>query len=137
MIDPGRRRIMKAVRGRDTRPEMAVRRFLHRSGFRYRLHDRSLPGSPDIVLKRHRTVVFVHGCFWHRHPGCPKATIPKTREAFWRAKFAANVTRDLAAMEALTGLGWQVLTVWECNTNTNKALVEALDYLLRASRRRC
>lgn len=113
---------------------MAVRRFLHRSGFRYRLHDRSLPGSPDIVLKRHRTVVFVHGCFWHRHPGCPKATVPKTRKAFWRAKFEANVTRDSATAELLASSGWRVLTVWECCTGSIEDLSEALDYLLRGIR---
>ena len=102
---------MQAVRSRNTGPELAVRRFLHRAGYRFRLHMRSLPGSPDLVLNRYRTVMFVHGCFWHRHPGCRRTTTPKTRHSFWEAKFEANVKRDAAAVEALVTLGWRVVVV--------------------------
>ena len=129
-IDPLRRRIMQRVRRRDTGPELAVRRFLHRAGYRFRLHDRRLPGSPDLVLRKHRTVVFVHGCFWHRHPGCRRTTTPKTRRDFWQTKFAANVARDAAAIRALETLGWRVVVVWECRTRSSSDLAEALQPLL-------
>ena len=135
-VDPLRRRIMRRVRGRDTGPELAVRRFLHRAGYRFRLHDRRLPGSPDLVLRRHRTVVFVHGCFWHRHPGCRRTTTPKTRREFWQTKFAANVARDAAAVRALEALGWRVVVVWECRTRSSADLVEALGPLLSSVRNR-
>lgn len=135
-VDPLRRRIMRRVRGRDTGPELAVRRFLHRAGYRFRLHDRRLPGSPDLVLRRHRTVVFVHGCFWHRHPGCRRTTTPKTRRAFWQTKFAANVARDAAAVRALEALGWRVVVVWECRTHSSADLAEALGALLGSERGR-
>ena len=128
-VDPLRRRIMRSVRSRDTGPELAVRHFLHRAGYRFRLHDRSLPGSPDLVLKRHRTVVFVHGCFWHRHPGCQRTTTPKTRRSFWESKFTANVARDTAAARALKTLGWKVIVVWECQTRSNGDIAKALDPL--------
>lgn len=129
-VDALRRRIMRRVRGRDTGPELAVRRFLHRAGYRFRLHDRRLPGSPDLVLRRHRTVVFVHGCFWHRHRGCRRTTTPKTRREFWRRKFTANVARDAAAVRALETLGWRVVVVWECRTRSSGDLAEALEPLL-------
>ena len=129
-VDPLRRRIMRRVRGRDTGPELAVRRFLHRAGYRFRLHDRRLPGSPDLVLRRHRTVVFVHGCFWHRHPGCRRTTTPKTRRDFWLTKFADNVARDASAVRALEALGWRVVVVWECRTRASADLAEALEPLL-------
>lgn len=105
---------MSANRRRDTKPEMIVRRDLHRHGFRFRLDVRKLPGSPDVVLGRFRAAVFVHGCYWHRHPGCRFATTPKTRAAFWEEKFARNVERDLAAVVSLKELGWRVAIVWEC-----------------------
>ena len=134
-VDPVRQRIMKSVRSRNTGPELAVRRFLHGAGLRYRLHDRSLPGSPDLVFKRYRAVVFVHGCFWHRHPGCSRATTPKTRTDFWRAKFDANVVRDHAAIAALEERGWRVLVVWECSTRSSTDLARVLSPLfgLRSS----
>ena len=131
-VDALRREIMRRVRSRDTGPELAVRRFLHRAGYRFRLHDRRLPGSPDLVLRRHRTVVFVHGCFWHRHRGCPRTTTPKTRREFWRTKFRANVARDAAAVRALETLGWRVVVVWECRTGSSSDLAEALKPLLGA-----
>lgn len=105
---------MSRVSARDTKPERSVRKILHQSGLRFRLHRGSLPGTPDIVLPRHRTVVFVHGCFWHRHPGCRKASVPKSRTEFWTAKFDRNVQRDLTNTEALAEAGWKVVIIWEC-----------------------
>jgi DNA mismatch endonuclease (patch repair protein) len=109
-----RSRMMSGIRGRNTKPELVVRRYLHRAGLRYRLHVKSLPGRPDIVLARHRAVVFVHGCFWHRHPGCRFAYSPKSREDFWRAKLDGNAQRDAVVVEALSRLGWRVFVLWEC-----------------------
>jgi DNA mismatch endonuclease (patch repair protein) len=108
-----RSRMMSGIRGRDTKPELIVRSFLHRAGLRFRLHAK-LPGKPDLVLAKHRTAVFVHGCFWHRHEGCRFATTPKTSAAFWRDKFAANVRRDTRVQQQLEELGWRVLVIWEC-----------------------
>jgi DNA mismatch endonuclease (patch repair protein) len=105
---------MSRIRGKDTGPEMHLRSLLHRAGFRYRLHQPSLPGKPDLVLPRYRTVIFVHGCYWHRHSGCRNATTPSTRKEFWLAKFRATVKRDARALENLTIQGWRVMTVWEC-----------------------
>lgn len=119
--------IMRAVRRAHTKPEVLVRKALHALGLRFRLHAKLLPGSPDIVLTKHQTVVFVHGCFWHRHPGCKYATTPKTRQEFWIPKFEGNVARDARKEAQLQELGWRVLIVWECET---KDLV-ALDVRLR------
>ena len=105
---------MSRIRGKDTGPERLVRSLIHRMGYRFRLHVDGLPGKPDVVLPRLRTVVFVHGCFWHRHPGCSKAYTPKSRTEFWQKKFEANVARDQAAASAIAAMGWRVLTVWEC-----------------------
>lgn len=105
---------MSRIRGKDTGPERAVRSLLHRMGFRFRLHSRSLPGRPDVVLPKHESVVLVHGCFWHRHSGCRFAYTPKSRPGFWARKFEDNVARDHRNMEALKGQGWRVLVVWEC-----------------------
>ncbi len=109
-----RSEIMSRIGPRDTVPELAVRRVAHRMGFRFRLHQRELPGRPDVVFARHRLVVFVHGCFWHRHGGCKNATIPKTRPEFWQRKFQGNVERDKRNCEQLARLGWRTLIVWEC-----------------------
>ncbi|WP_286997473.1 MULTISPECIES: very short patch repair endonuclease [Comamonas] len=114
-----RSRMMAGIRSRDTKPELLVRRYLHAQGFRYRLNVRSLPGSPDLVLAKWRTVIFVHGCFWHRHPGCTLAYTPKSRQAFWLEKFEKNVARDLAAIKALEEAGWRVIVVWECTLRKN------------------
>ncbi len=108
-----RSRIMASVRQRDTGPEMRLRRALHRLGLRYRVHDRKLPGSPDLVFPRFHAVLFVHGCFWHVH-GCKYSTIPSTRREFWAEKFAANRARDKRDIDLLLADGWRVLTVWEC-----------------------
>lgn len=117
-----RSRMMSGIRGKDTGPEMLVRRYLHSCGLRYRLHLGGLPGRPDLVFPRHRTVVFVHGCFWHRHPGCRFSTTPATRPEFWAGKFEQNVARDQANVTALSAMGWQVLTIWECETRDPLAL---------------
>jgi DNA mismatch endonuclease (patch repair protein) len=109
-----RSRMMSGIRGRDTKPELGVRRYLHARGFRYRLHARELPGRPDIVLPRHRTVVFVHGCFWHRHEGCRFAYTPKSRQEFWLPKLEGNAVRDARDQQRLRDLGWCVEVVWEC-----------------------
>jgi DNA mismatch endonuclease (patch repair protein) len=122
---------MARVRTRDTAPEMAVRSVLHRAGFRFLLHDRRLPGTPDIVLPRLRLAIFVHGCFWHGHSGCPRAKAPATRAEFWRDKLARNAERDRAAAAGLALLGWRTLTVWGCEATADAAitarLAEALD----------
>lgn len=106
---------MSRIRGKDTKPEILLRSILHRAGFRFRVHVSSLPGRPDIVLPKHRTAIFVNGCFWHRHPSCPKAYLPASRTDFWMAKFAATVERDARKIAELRNLGWNVLTVWECD----------------------
>lgn len=131
-ISPERRSWnMSRIRGSDTRPEMAVRSLLHRAGFRFRLHVRGLPGRPDIVLPRHRTVVFVHGCFWHRHPGCRCAYNPKTRRGFWQSKFRANRRRDSRNLRALQSLGWRTIVVWECELAKPDVLAARLMRSLR------
>ena len=109
-----RSRIMAKVKSRDTKPEMVVRRWLHAHGFRFRLHDKKMPGKPDVKLTKHRTVIFVHGCFWHRHPGCKRATTPASRVDYWTAKFQRNVERDARNRDTLAALGWNVVTLWEC-----------------------
>ena len=108
--------LMSRVRARNTNPERVVRSVLHSMGFRFRLHRNDLPGTPDIVLPKYSTVVLVHGCFWHRHAACRKATTPKTRIPFWAAKFQANEIRDRKVRRRLGRLGWSVITVWECQT---------------------
>lgn len=109
-----RSRNMAAIRSRDTRPELTLRSALHRLGFRFRVHDRKLPGKPDLVLPKHRVAIFVHGCFWHRHPGCRFATMPASNTHTWAAKFAATELRDHLQLSALENKGWRVAVVWEC-----------------------
>lgn len=122
-LSPERRSwLMSRVASKHTSPELRVRRLAHAIGLRFRLHRKDLPGKPDLALPKHRTVIFVHGCFWHRHPGCPKASSPKSRVAFWQDKFAANVARDAAAKEALEKMGWRVITIWECETKDERTL---------------
>lgn len=105
---------MRGIRSRDTKPELAVRRYLHSRGLRFRVHGARLAGRPDVVLTRHRVVVFVHGCFWHRHPGCRLAYEPKSRIEFWSAKLRGNAIRDSRDQAQLRSLGWRVLVIWEC-----------------------
>lgn len=123
-VDAQRSALMAKVRGKNTRPELLVRRKVHALGYRFRLHRRDLPGTPDLVFAGRRTVLFVHGCFWHRHPGCRLASTPKTRVAFWEAKFAANVERDRQKEGELRATGWRVGVVWECETRKPALLCE-------------
>lgn len=109
-----RSRLMAKIRSKNTGPERTVRSLLHRAGYRFRIHVRSLPGTPDVVLPRHRLVVFVHGCFWHRHKGCKVATTPKSHRKFWSDKFARNVANDRKHVRQLRRLGWHVVTIWAC-----------------------
>lgn len=122
---------MSRIRGRDTKPERAVRSMLHRLGYRFRLHSKELPGRPDVILPRYRTVVLVHGCFWHRHSRCPFAYTPKSRPQFWTQKFTANVDRDSRVTDSLRTLGWHVLVVWECELRNARSLAHRLDGALR------
>lgn len=118
---------MGGIRQKDTLPEMTVRRALASVGLRYRIRNRDLPGSPDIANREHAWAIFVHGCYWHRHPGCSKATTPKRNRAFWDAKFAANVARDARSVAALRRRGYRVLTIWECETKERGALTRRID----------
>lgn len=108
--------MMSGIRGKNTKPEMLVRKALTSEGYRYRLHRRDLPGAPDIVMTRRKVAIFVHGCFWHMHKGCRLAKLPATRPEFWAAKLEGNVARDNKAIETLRERGWRVLIVWECST---------------------
>ena len=114
---------MSRIRGTDTKSEKALRSALHKAGFRFRLHDRRLPGNPDIVLKKFNSVIFVHGCFWHRHKDCDKAATPKSNTDFWEEKFKKNIERDEQNSRELFEEGWEVLTVWECEIESNLRLV--------------
>ena len=122
---------MARIHGKNTGPEMRVRRIAHSMGLRFRLHRKDLPGRPDLVFPKHRLAVFVHGCFWHRHPGCGRASTPSTRPEFWRAKFDANVERDLRQQAALTEQGWTVLVLWECGLKDDRPVRAALAEAVR------
>lgn len=129
---------MSRIRGKDTQPELALRKALHRQGFRYRLHGAGLPGKPDLVFPRYRTVVFVHGCFWHRHAGCKIASTPKSNTLFWVDKFQKNLARDERVTKALEEAGWKVLVVWECELASFKkaqATGERIGVLIRSANR--
>ncbi len=114
MSQSTRSALMSRIRGKDTSPELAVRQLTHRLGFRFRLHRRDLPGTPDLVLPKLKKAVLVHGCFWHRHEGCKNAVLPKTRQEWWQAKLSGNVARDARNTELLASQGWDVLILWEC-----------------------
>ena len=114
---------MAAISGKDTKAELLIRKALHRSGFRYRLHDKNLPGKPDMVFSKHKAVIFVNGCFWHRHD-CHLFKWPSTRKEFWRAKIEGNRVRDIMAIEQLKLAGWRVLTIWECSLKGKSRLPE-------------
>lgn len=125
-----RRRIMRAVRSRNTTPEMIVRRLLHRMGYRYRLHDAALPGTPDIVFSSRRSVIFVHGCFWHGHHCSRGDRLPRTNVAYWQKKIARNVDRYATQVNILQNDGWRVLTVWECELKDRDVLADRLTRFL-------
>lgn len=133
IVDSARRsEMMSRIKGRDTTPEIVVRQMAHRLGFRFRLYRKDLPSHPDLVFPRHRAVVLVHGCFWHRHSGCQYAYTPKTRVRFWSDKFSQNVARDRRNEDALRRLGWQVLVIWECETRNETAVEKRLlNYLCK------
>ena len=120
---------MSRIKGRDTTPEVLVRKSLHRAGFRFRLNVRDLPGRPDIVLPKYRAVIFVNGCFWHRHEGCAKTTTPKSNVEFWQKKFSDTIARDRRNKRELETLGWQVITIWQCEIESN------LDGLIKVVKR--
>ena len=124
---------MARIGSADTSPELAVRRLLHRLGYRFRLHRRSLPGTPDICFPGRKKAIFVHGCFWHRHEGCPRTTTPATRTSFWNDKFRKNVERDRASLKALRELGWSVMVVWQCETAKPHALEPRLTAFLEGT----
>nr|WP_302050519.1 very short patch repair endonuclease [Sphingobium chlorophenolicum] len=130
-MSPARSALMAKIGQKNTKPETIVRKLLHAMGRRFRLHRRDLPGTPDIVLPGRKKVIFVHGCFWHRHPGCSKATTPKTRQEFWLDKFERNVERDRQKEEELQSAGWDVLTIWECETKDMEALRSKLEAWLQ------
>lgn len=123
---PERRANMARVGQKDTKPELIVRRLLHGLGYRYRLHRRDIPGTPDICFIRRRKAIFVHGCFWHRHEGCHRTTTPKTRTSFWEEKFRVNVARDRKKLADLKRLDWDALVVWECETKEESKLESRL-----------
>ena len=118
--------IMRSIRGGDTSPEMTVRKAAHRLGLRFRLHAKNLPGSPDLIFPRWRTALFVNGCFWHRHPECPKTTTPKSNITFWEEKFKKNTIRDQANYAKLNELGWKVVIIWQCEVRTIDMATKAL-----------
>ncbi|CAN7279587.1 very short patch repair endonuclease [Pseudomonas umsongensis] len=123
IVTPEQRSVMMSkVRGKNTRPEMVVRSLCHQMGFRFRLHRRDLPGTPDVVFPKYRLCLFVHGCFWHQHPDCKYAHMPTSKVDFWQMKLTQNVERDLRAQKALGIMGWRVITIWECHTKNRDLL---------------
>ena len=125
---------MALVRAKDTKPELLVRRLVHGMGYRYRLHRRDLPGTPDLVFPSRGKVIFVHGCFWHRHSGCALARLPKSRGEFWLPKLTANADRDARNLRALRRLGWSALTIWECQLDDAPKLAKSIRRFLDAQR---
>lgn len=131
-----RSRLMAKIKGKNTAPERAVRSLLHRAGYRFRIHVRALPGTPDVVLPKYRAVVFVHGCFWHRHRNCKIATMPHTHKKFWSEKFARNVSNDARHRRKLRRLGWKVVTVWSCQLKHSDRVLARIEKALAPKFRR-
>ena len=127
-----RRRNMSAIKGKNTKPEIIVRKALHALGYRFRLHRKELPGKPDIILPKHRIAIFVNGCFWHRHPGCKYASTPASNIDFWNAKFEENTARDNRNYAMLKELGWKVVVIWECETQSLSELTVLITKLVSA-----
>ncbi len=127
-----RSNIMSKIKGKNTKPEMTVRSTLHRMGYRYMIHDKILPGSPDIVLSRHKKIIFVHGCFWHGHAGCKRAAMPESNFEFWNKKISRNIERDNSTERELRSFGWQVLIIWQCQTKDPDALRMILRQYMRS-----
>lgn len=123
--------VMGRIKSKDTKPEMILRKSLHQLGFRYRLHSSDLPGKPDLIFPKFRICIFVHGCFWHRHEGCPRSTMPKTNTLFWQEKFHRNKNRDTENVIRLIDLGWRVEIVWECELSTHEKRLHVMDKLSR------
>jgi DNA mismatch endonuclease, patch repair protein len=137
IVTPSQRsRMMSGIRSRDTGPEITVRRIAHAMGLRFRLHQKRLPGTPDLVFPRWHLAIFVHGCFWHRHPDCHLAAVPKTRADFWSAKFERNVARDRRVCAALEELGWKVGIIWECETRDSRTVQQRVSRMLTGKRQR-
>jgi DNA mismatch endonuclease (patch repair protein) len=125
---------MRRIRSKDTSPEMAVRRLAHSLGYRYQLHRKDMPGKPDLVFPGRRKVIFVHGCFWHQHPQCREGRPPKSNGSYWLQKLARNIERDKAALSKLTGDGWSVLVIWECETKNQEGMRKILQTFLGPTR---
>lgn len=131
-----RSKIMRSIQSKDTSPELKIRKALHAQGYRFRLHDNTLPGCPDLVLPKYKAVIQVRGCFWHQHEGCKKSRIPKTKVEYWEIKLKRNIMRDLEADRKLADIGWTVLVVWECEIRGQdklKAMVESLAQKLQSA----
>jgi DNA mismatch endonuclease (patch repair protein) len=128
---------MARVRSRNTKPEMAVRQVAHALGYRYRLHIADLPGKPDLVFRSRRKIIFVHGCFWHQHDGCPRAALPQANRQFWEAKLQRNVERGAAQTAALEAAGWEILIVWECETKKREQIASLIDGFLADEQSGC
>lgn len=125
-----RSQIMSAVRSKNTQAELLVRRYLWSQGIRYRIYPKNLPGKPDIVIRQHKLTIFIHGCFWHGHEGCPRGRIPKSREEYWKSKIEANKLRDQQIESKLTALGWQQLIIWDCQLRTRQSASKTLPKIL-------
>lgn len=136
-LSPAQRsRVMARVRGKDTKPEVRVRKVAHAMGLRFRLHRRDLKGAPDLVFAKYRTAIFVHGCFWHQHPGCKRASMPHSRKGFWRSKLTRNSERDIEVGVELRRAGWRVEIIWECETKDVDKIRSRLEGIFRVSRAR-
>jgi DNA mismatch endonuclease, patch repair protein len=120
---------MSKVRGKNTKPEIKVRSGLHRCGFRFRVNDKKLPGKPDIILRKYSAVIFIHGCFWHHHPNCPKSKMPQTRKEFWENKIKNNIIRDQENIKMLRNMGWRISIVWECAVKKEENFIKTLESL--------
>ena len=129
-VSERRSRNMSAIKSKNTKPEIKVRKVLHSMGYRFRLHRKDLPGSPDIVLPKYKTVIFVHGCFWHRHENCKYASNPKTRKEFWENKFKTNVKRDKEIQEKIKNIGWKSVVIWECEVRNIESIEEKIKRFL-------